>query len=103
MLSEFDYECARASGATPRQEPARGLERVHRRACVLRKYEAALGSSDFALTIQLELSAQRPAAPSIEDAPIVAPLASLHWGSDELLVPMPLSAAPAASGQARMP
>ncbi len=57
--------CSRSS--TPSARRARGaagqaprsLERVNRRACVLRKYEAAIGSDDFAEAILLELSVQR--------------------------------------------
>ena len=96
LLLEFDFECGRAIGAAPREEP-RGLERVNRRACVLRKYEAAIGSGDFALTIQLELSAQRPGGPpSIEDAPIFAPPRSpLPLGPRRVAgAECPLSAAP---------
>ena len=59
MLSEFDAACA---DKVPRHgERARRLERTNRRACVLRKYEAAIGAEDFADTILLELSVQQPA------------------------------------------
>jgi hypothetical protein len=92
MLSEFDSECA--PKGPPRGDRARSLERTNRRACVLRKYEAALGLDDFALTIQLELSVRRPLGASIEEAPIFAPLSASHWGPDQLLVPMTASAAP---------
>jgi hypothetical protein len=94
MLSEFDFKCAKAASREGRN---RLLERANRRACVLRTYEAATGSVDFAEAIQLELSAQRPLKPSIEDAPIFAPPSAHHWGPDQLLVLMPLSAAPAAA------
>jgi hypothetical protein len=93
MLSEFDSECAPT--AAPRGDRARSLERTNRRACVLRKYEAAIGLDDFALTIQLEISVQRPLGPSIEEAPIFAPSSASHWGPDQLLVDMTASAAPA--------
>jgi hypothetical protein len=103
MLSEFDFECGGAMGAAARAERARGLERVNRRACVLRKYQAAIGSEDFATVVQLELSAQRAVPPSIEGAPILAPPTAPHWGSDQLLVEMPLAAALTAAGPTRMP
>jgi hypothetical protein len=101
MLSEFDYECA-VSARTRRQAPL-PLERVNRRACVLRRYESAIGVDDFEGAILLELSVQRPLAPSIEDAPIFSPVAAPHWGSDQLLVQMPLARAPTAAGPALMP
>jgi len=95
MLSEFDYECA------PRQAPsgarARALDRTNRRACVLRKYEAALGAADFAQTVLLELSAQRAIEPAVAQAPILAPQASSHWGPDQLLVPLPVATPPPAA------
>jgi hypothetical protein len=98
MLSEFDHECgARSRGQAPL------LERVNRRACVLRRYESAIGSDDFEGVILLELSVQRPLTPSIEDAPIFSPVAAPHWGSDQLLVQMPLARAPTAAGPALMP
>jgi hypothetical protein len=100
MLSEFDHECA-VSARTRRQAPL--LERVNRRACVLRRYESAIGVDDFEGAILLELSVQRPLAPSIEDAPIFSPVAAPHWGSDQLLVQMPLARAPTAAGPALMP
>ena len=100
MLSEFDHQCA-ASARSRGQAPL--LERVNRRACVLRRYESAIGSDDFEEVIQLELSVQRPRAPSIEDAPILSPVAAPHWGSDQLLVQMPLARAPTAAGPALMP
>jgi len=104
MLSEFDFECGGAKGTTaPRGDRARLLERVNRRTCVLRKYEAAIGSDDFTEAIQLELSAQRPATPSIQDAPILAPLTAPRWGSDQLLVPLPVAAAPVPAAPTRMP
>jgi hypothetical protein len=91
MLSEFDYECASPpSGA---DERARALERTNRRACVLRKYEAATGAEDFAHAVQLELSAQRTATARVEDAPIFAPAVPTHWGPDQLLVPVSALAA----------
>jgi len=103
MLSEFDFECRGARAAAPRDDRARLLERVNRRACVLRRYESAIGSDDFEAVIQLELSVQRPLTPSIEDAPIFSPVTAPHWGSDQLLVQMPFAAAPTAAGPAPMP
>jgi hypothetical protein len=99
MLSEFDFACAAKAPA----HESRLLERVNRRACVLRTYEAAIGSVDFAEVIQLELSAQRPLKPSVEDAPIFAPPSARHWGPDQLLVHMPLFAAPAAAAPTPIP
>jgi hypothetical protein len=87
MLSEFDEQCA---GRAPiPTERARMLERTNRRVCVLRKYEAAIGAVDFADAILLELSVQRPATASIEDAPIFALPNPRSWGPDRLLVPLP--------------
>jgi hypothetical protein len=100
MLSGFDFECA---GASPRDQRPRGLERVNRRTCVLRKYEAALGADDFATVIELELSAQPSQAPSIEGAPIFAAVTAPHWGSDQLLVLMPLAPTPAAVRASHLP
>jgi hypothetical protein len=91
MLSEFDHECA-VSARTRRQAPL--LERVNRRACVLRRYESAIGLDDFEEAILLELSIQRPAALSIEDAPIFAPASARTWGPDQLLVFMPIAGVP---------
>ncbi len=101
MLSEFDRECA--PKALPHGDWARRLERTNRRACVLHKYEAAIGSVDFAEASELELSAQRPERPSIEDAPIFALPSPRTWGPDQLLVPMPIAMAPLAIPRARMP
>jgi hypothetical protein len=100
MLSEFDYECA-VSARGRRQAPL--LERVNRRACVLRRYESAIGLDDFEEVILLELSVQRPRAPSIEDAPIFAPASAPTWGPDHLLVPMPIAGVPLAPAAALMP
>jgi hypothetical protein len=100
MLSEFDHECA-VSARSRGQAPL--LERVNRRACVLRRYESAIRSDDFEGVILLELSVQRPLTPSIADAPILSPVAAPHWGSDQLLVQMPFAAAPTAAGPALMP
>jgi hypothetical protein len=93
MLSEFDRACApktRAAGAW-----AHELERVNRRACVLRRYEAALGVEDFAEAVLLELSVQRPASPPLEEAPIFAPPSAAPWGPDQLLVVLPGAPPPA--------
>jgi hypothetical protein len=100
MLSEFDYECA-VSARSRGQAPL--LERVNRRACVLRRYESAIGLDDFEEVILLELSVQRPRAPSIEDAPIFAPASAPTWGPDHLLVPMPIAGVPLAAAAALMP
>ena len=61
---------------------------------MLRRYESAIGSDDFEEVIQLELSVQRSATPSIEDAPIFAPASARTWGPDQLLVSMPLAGVP---------
>jgi hypothetical protein len=94
MLSEFDADCT--DPLLPRTERARRLERTNRRACVLRRYEAAIGAEDFADAILLELSVQPPASASIEDAPIFAPPSPRIWGPDRLLVPLPVALAPPA-------
>jgi hypothetical protein len=100
MLSEFDYEC----GVSARSRGQRLLlERVNRRACVLRRYEAALGADDFAEVIQLELSVQRPRAASIEAAPIFASASARNWGPDQLLAPAAILAAPLAAAVAPAP
>jgi hypothetical protein len=101
MLSEFDAECA--SRAAARDDRARMLERTNRRACVLRKYEAALESADFADAILLELSAQKPRAASIEDAPIFAPRTSRDWGPDKLLVHLPVTTTLRVAAPATLP
>jgi hypothetical protein len=94
MLSEFDAECA--DKVPLRTEQARMLERTNRRACVLRKYEAAIDVADFADAILLELSVQQPASAAIEDAPIFARPTARTWGPDRLLVPLPVALAPPA-------
>jgi hypothetical protein len=86
MLSQFDWECAPARAPSSGSRAQAALERTNRRACVLRKYEAALGAADFAEAVQLELSAQSPLAAHITDAPIFAPVPAPHWGPDQLLV-----------------
>jgi hypothetical protein len=101
MLSEFDASCA--SKLPPQGERARRLERTNRRACVLRKYEAAVGVVDFAAAVLLELSAQQPKTSSIEGAPILTPPNAHDWGPDQLLVRMPVAAAPVAIGLAPLP
>jgi hypothetical protein len=101
MLSEFDAACA--SKVLAADARSRMLERTNRRACVLRTYEAAIGSTDFADAIWLELSAQVPKAPSIEDAPIFAPPTARDWGPDKILVPMVVAPAPRASGARTSP
>jgi hypothetical protein len=91
MLSEFDHECA-ASARSRGQAPT--LERVNRRACVLRRYQTAIGADDFEAVILLELSVQQPASASIGAAPIFAPKTPRTWGPDRLLVPLPVAMAP---------
>ena len=91
MLSEFDFECsaegakktARSRAAAPSPSGARSAAR---RRCVLGRYEAAIGSPDFAMTTTLELRSQRPAHPSVEASPIFAPTRAPSWGPDELFV-----------------
>jgi hypothetical protein len=93
MLSEFDFECSsestkrtarsRATAAAPGQSGARSAAR---RLCVLGKYEASIGSPDFAMTTTLELRSQRTAQPSVEASPIFAPAHEPRWGPDELFV-----------------
>jgi hypothetical protein len=100
MLSEFDSACA-ASARSRGQAPL--LERVNRRACVLRRYESALGADDFEAVVELELSVQRAATAAVEKAPIFAPLSARQGGADQLLVLMPLSAGPAAAAAPRLP
>jgi|HubBroStandDraft_1064217.scaffolds.fasta_scaffold28619_2 hypothetical protein len=101
MLSEFDFECG--GHAAPEQGHAAALERTNRRACVLRKYEAATGSVDFESATLLELSFQRPVKAEIEAAPIFAPEAARSWGPDQLLVRMPLAIAPPSPAPASVP
>jgi hypothetical protein len=101
MLSEFDAQCA--SKVPARDERSRRLERTNRRACVLHRYEAAIGSVDFADAIGLELSVQRPRAAALEDAPIFAPPRVRDWGPDQLLVPLRVETAPRAAAPARLP
>jgi hypothetical protein len=94
MLSQFDFECSAKDGPKAARSHASsaatraGLPRstAHRR-CVLSKYEAAIGSPDFAATTLLELRVQRTARPSVEAAPIFAPVRERRWGPDELFVP----------------
>jgi len=95
MLSQFDSECG--GSVAMGQGRAFALERTNRRACVLRKYEAAIGSVDFEGATLLELSFQRPMTAAIESAPIFAPENARSWGPDQLLVHMPIAAMPAAS------
>jgi hypothetical protein len=92
MLSEFDFECG--GRAAPGQGRSSALERTNRRACVLRKYEAATGSVDFEAAILLELSVQRPMKAEVEAAPIFAPESARSWGPDQLLVHTPIALAP---------
>ena len=101
MLSEFDSQCA--DKVPPRTPRARMLERTNRRVCVLRKYEAAIGAADFADAILLELSVQKPASASLEDAPIFAPPSARSWGPDRLLVHLPIALSPPAPRTAVLP
>jgi hypothetical protein len=73
MLSQFDFECTRAGSAKGPLRPRDAkIGAASRRRCVLRKYEEAIGSSDFAAAAALELRYQRPAHPAVESAPIFA-------------------------------
>jgi hypothetical protein len=101
MLSEFDSQCA--DKVPPRTSRARMLERTNRRVCVLRKYEAAIGAADFADAILLELSVQKPAGGSLEEAPIFAPPSARTWGPDRLLVHLPIALSPPAPRPAALP
>jgi hypothetical protein len=101
MLSEFDAACA--SKVPPQGPWAQMLERTNRRACVLHRYEAAIGVVDFADAIELELSVQQPATASIEDAPIFARPSARTWGPDKLLVSLTVAAAPPPPRPASLP
>ena len=91
MLSEFDFECSSESTKKTARSRAPALGQsgarsaAHRR-CVLGKYEAAIGSPDFAMTTTLELRSQRTEHPSVEASPIFAPAHEPRWGPDELFV-----------------
>jgi hypothetical protein len=100
MLSEFDHECAMSARGRAQAPP---LERVNRRACVLRRYETATGADDFEEAILLELSVQQPASASIADTPIFAPKSARTWGPDRLLVPLPIALAPSSPRPAVLP
>jgi hypothetical protein len=102
MLSEFDSECG-GSPAAIGQGRAAALERTNRRACVLRKYEAAIGSVDFEGATLLELSSERPMTAEIESAPIFAPENARNWGPDQLLVHMPIALTPPSPVAASVP
>jgi hypothetical protein len=91
MLSEFDFECG--ASQAPRQGRALALGRTNRRACVLRRYEAAIGTLDFEAAVLLELSVQRPMKAEVEAAPIFAPESARTWGPDQLLVHLPIALA----------
>jgi hypothetical protein len=95
MLAAFDAECAPRHG--PRSAPGGALDRTNRRACVLRKYEVAIGVDDFAEGVLLELSAQREEPPAVAQAPIFLPQDTRHWGPELLLVPWPAATSPPAS------
>ena len=101
MLSEFDFECG--GNAATGQGRSSALERTNRRACVLRKYEAATGLVDFEGAVLLELSFQRPMKAEIEAAPIFAPESARIWGPDQLLVRMPLAIVPPSPAPASVP
>ena len=101
MLSEFDFECG--GHASSGQGRSSALERTNRRACVLRKYEAATGLVDFEGATLLELSFQRPMKAEIEAAPIFAPESARSWGPDQLLVHMPIAIVPPSPAQASVP
>jgi len=101
MLSEFDFECGGNTAAGQGRSSA--LERTNRRACVLRKYEAATSLVDFEGATLLELSFQRPMKAEIEAAPIFAPENTRSWGPDQLLVHMPIAIVPPSPAQAFVP
>ncbi len=90
MLSEFDARCA---AREPHKTAPRGAGKAPighsatRRRCVLRAYEDAIGSPDFAQTILLELRAQRALQPPVEASPIFAPALERHWGPNQLFIP----------------
>jgi hypothetical protein len=92
MLSAFDVECA--PKASPRDARGQALDHTNRRACMLHKYEAAIGIEDFAEVVLLELSAQRPVASTVAQAPIFLPRDTSHWGPDLLFVSWPAATAP---------
>jgi hypothetical protein len=87
MLSQFDYECA-LEGTSPhaRTKPLSPSGRNARRQCVLGKYGEAIGLADFVTITRLELRFQRPKAPAVEGAPILALPSARAWGPDQLLV-----------------
>jgi len=97
MLSEFDAQCARAVPKSALQSAHRAAADARlavRRACVLGKYERAIGFPDFALVTTLELHVQRPPPPPALDAPILVLAAVQGSRPDSLLVPTSASSHP---------
>jgi Transglycosylase SLT domain len=92
MLSQFDYECDAERAAKPtarsrgRPAPRSHAAGATRRACILRKYQDAIGLADFVDITTFELRYQRLVHPDVSDAPIVAPAAQSAWGPRALLV-----------------
>ena len=90
MLAAFESECASGARDDVTVPPlasreTRGLAamRLHR-ACVLRKYESAIGEADFAAVTTLELRAQRLAPVVVTDAPIFLPAGAHVGGLDPI-------------------
>ncbi len=107
MLSAFHAECAQPNHGPVRAPRLRSAARDRfgvdaRRTCVLRKYEDAIGSADFAMTITFELRYQRPPSSHLAESPIFAAERAPAWGPDQVLVPIrgpgsPSAQAPPAS------
>ena len=76
MLSNFAYECAKASGAK---------DKTSVRPCITRKYATAAGALDFEIVTNLELQIQRPKDRETPNAPIYRG-SWATWGSDAILV-----------------
>ena len=89
MLSEFDAACA--SKVPPQGPWARMLERTNRRACVLHRYEAAIGVVDFADAIELELSAQQPTSACDRGRAHLRAPSARTWGPDSFSSTCPLA------------
>lgn len=88
MLSQFDDECRGPTAAPHTRLPGRSAPHgaIERRACVLRKYQDAIGVGDFVTMTTLELRFQRHAEPDIARAPIFAMAPASPWGPQTLLV-----------------
>ncbi len=83
MLAAFDAECTAMSFPAQASSPARSATR--RRACILHKYQEAIGERDFVTVTLLELHAQRSLPALVNDAPIFAPVESRPTGLDPIL------------------